>query len=216
MKYMPSKKPDTFRKVYTIALLTAIFSGNASIAYGHGGGLAKDGCHNDRATNSRHCHVTSSQTPSKSESHSKFIPNTKPCSTSQYNRKDWKYSGISFTTKVGYYSGQECAGIDADHVVSLKDAHASGGCTWSKEQKAHFANDINNLVPSCSRINRSKGSSLPTRFIELASDGKGTEFQFIPARQCKYLSLYTQVKKKYGLSFQTNNLAALAACDITL
>jgi hypothetical protein len=46
-------------------------------------------------------------------------------------------------------------------VVSLKDAYESGAASWSDSKKQTFANDRANHVPSCGRVNSSKGSAAP-------------------------------------------------------
>ncbi|MBE8182383.1 MAG: hypothetical protein HAW61_02525 [Candidatus Portiera sp.] len=197
------------------AVLLVILS-ISGLSYGHGGGLAADGCHNEKSTGTRHCHKSkSSSTPTYSPA-----PVTKPSSSSgggcgSYDREEWGYKGFKFSTDIGFYSGQSCSSIDSDHLVSLKDAHESGGCYWGGSQKVQFANDVDNLVPSCARINRSKGASLPHRFIRLAGDGKGVDFQFTGSRKCAYLSRYAAVKKKYQLSFRANNLFAFSSCGIS-
>lgn len=48
-----------FGMLSILAMLAIIVSAAmliASPAWGHGGGLAADGCHNDRKTGTRHCH----------------------------------------------------------------------------------------------------------------------------------------------------------------
>jgi len=49
------------RRLLVVSILCASFA--ASIAFAHGGGLAADGCHNDRKNGGRHCHGGSEQSP---------------------------------------------------------------------------------------------------------------------------------------------------------
>ncbi len=51
--------------------------------------------------------------------------------------------------------------LDVDHVVSLEDAHTSGGWAWTAEQRRAFTNDPVNLIVVSSSSNRSKGSKGP-------------------------------------------------------
>lgn len=46
-----------------------------SPAYGHGGRLAADGCHNDRSTETRHCHRGSTPAPQRATSGEVYYPN---------------------------------------------------------------------------------------------------------------------------------------------
>ena len=47
--------------------------------------------------------------------------------------------------------------FDLDHIVSLSEAHDSGGANWTRDQKEAFANDFVNLILVSASSNRSKG-----------------------------------------------------------
>ena len=185
-------------------------------AEAHSGRTDSSGCHVQRSTGIRHCHNSNpAPRPDISPRYSPS-PSTDALSScnNQYNRGSWGYTGVSFFTNVGYYSGQICIDIDADHVVSLRDAHDSGGCSWSASQKATFANDSGNLVPSCASINRAKGASLPVDFIRIAGDGSGVDFNFSSQTICKYLSKYKAIKDKYRLSYSQNSAIIFSMCGL--
>tara|TARA_B100001115_G_scaffold63572_1_gene47122 strand:- start:634 stop:963 length:330 start_codon:yes stop_codon:yes gene_type:complete len=103
---------------------------------------------------------------------------------------------------------------NTDHVVSLKDAHESGGFNWSSFKKARFANDKSNHVPSCKRINSSKGSSTPKDFFRKSGDGRGMDYEI--KNRCAYVEIYFKVKKKYNLTFTNNAPEVFAQCGIAL
>ena len=213
----PTYKARRFYSTCLLLLFPLIYT---QIGHSHGGGLAADGCHNDRKNGGRHCHRNPSRIKSDN-SPSTLTPINKnerdPYSQRGYDRQEWKYKKHTFTNTIGFYSGVTClAGIDIDHVVSLKDAHHSGGDLWSPDRKSRFANDRQNLVPSCSEINRSKGASLPLNFIARADDGSGIEFDFTKSNICKYLKKYKEVKVKYQLSFNTNNVGTFNNCELSI
>ncbi len=66
----------------------------------------------------------------------------------KYDRNHWGFESFSSTVTLGYYTQLSCDDVDIDHVVSLKDAHNSGGSSWDTQQKKVFANDRSNLVSS--------------------------------------------------------------------
>jgi hypothetical protein len=99
------------------------------------------------------------------------------------------YDGVTFTS---------ASQLDIDHVVSLEQAHRSGGWQWTPQQRTVFANDISNLVPVSASSNRSKGSATPD--------------EWRPAQQnawCSFASTYVAVKVAYGLSVTTSERDAL-------
>ena len=81
-----------------------------------------------------------------------------------YDRKDFNYRSYKPNIAIGFYTGKTCDFINIDHVVSLKDAYESGAANWSASKKETFANDRRNHVPSCVRVNSSKGSAVPKDF----------------------------------------------------
>jgi hypothetical protein len=99
-------------------------------------------------------------------------------------------------------------------VVSLKDAHQSGASSWSTEKKSAFANDRTNHVPSCARVNSSKGASTPSDFLRKSRDGKGMDYEIVEF--CSYVEVYFGVKTRYGLSFSNNNATLFRRCGIDL
>ena len=94
-------------------------------------------------------------------------------------------------TDIGFYTKKKC-NTNIDHVVSLKDAYDSGARFWKKSLKKKFANDKNNHVASCSRVNSSKGSSTPKDFLR------------------------NKIKLKYNLSFKNNDSLLFFKCDLLI
>jgi hypothetical protein len=131
-----------------------------------------------------------------------------------YERKDFDYRSYKPNTSVGFYTNQSCDFINIDHVVSLKDAYDSGAASWSAYKKRTFANDRSNHVPSCGRVNSSKGSVGPKDFLRRSNDGKGLEYEIV--RFCEYVQRYYAVKVEYGLSFEGNDSATFEQCGVSI
>ena len=129
-----------------------------------------------------------------------------------YDRKDFNYRSYKPNTAIGFYTGKTCDFINIDHVVSLKDAYESGAAIWSASKKKTFANDRANHVPSCGRVNSSKGSAVPKDFLRRSRDGKGLDYEIV--RWCEYVTTYYAVKQAYGLSFIANDRSIFARCDL--
>jgi hypothetical protein len=131
-----------------------------------------------------------------------------------YDRKDFNYRSYKPNTSIGFYTNKTCDFINIDHIVSLKDAYESGAASWSASKKKAFANDRSNHVPSCGRVNSSKGSEGPSDFLRRSRDGKGLEYEIV--RFCEYVQKYYAVKVKYGLSLRGNSTKTFDTCDLTL
>jgi hypothetical protein len=129
-----------------------------------------------------------------------------------YERKDFNYRSYKPNTSIGFYTNKTCDFINIDHIVSLKDAYESGVSSWSESRKKAFGNDTFNHVPSCGRVNSSKGSEGPSDFLRRSRDGKGLEYEIV--RFCEYVQKYYAVKVKYGLSFRNNEPRPFKSCGI--
>ena len=134
-------------------------------------------------------------------------------SADSYDRKDFNYRSYKPNTYTGFYTNKVCDFINIDHIVSLKDAYESGAASWGVNKKETFANDRSNHVPSCGRVNSSKGSEGPSDFLRRSRDGRGLEYEII--RFCEYVQKYYAVKVKYGLSFKGNDINPFESCGIT-
>jgi hypothetical protein len=130
-----------------------------------------------------------------------------------YERKDFNYRSYKPNTSIGFYTNKACDFINIDHIVSLKDAYDSGAASWSANRKKAFANDRSNHVPSCGRVNSSKGSEGPSDFLRKSRYGRGLEYDIV--RFCEYVQKYYAVKVKYGLSFRGNKTHPFEGCGIT-
>tara|TARA_B100000886_G_C20388060_1_gene476982 strand:+ start:532 stop:990 length:459 start_codon:yes stop_codon:yes gene_type:complete len=131
----------------------------------------------------------------------------------KYNRNSFHFYSYSTKTNIGYYTNQHCK-TNIDHIVSLKDAFHSGAYDWSLERKKEFANDKENHVPACHRINSSKGSATPKVFLRRSRDKKGLEYKII--NFCNYVNIYFKIKQKYNLSFKNNDPDLFNRCSIKL
>tara|TARA_Y100001978_G_scaffold196131_1_gene205290 strand:+ start:122 stop:718 length:597 start_codon:yes stop_codon:yes gene_type:complete len=189
--------------------LIIVFCYNPSNLFSHGGGLNSEGCHNNRKTNNYHCHKKKHNTYKEKPKYEK----QQNSYSGKYNRKSFQYKSYSSNTDIGFYTLTRCD-TNIDHVVSLKDAHDSGAGFWNNSLKKKFANDKVNHVPSCSRINSSKGASTPIDFLRKSSDGKGIEYEI--KSFCSYVRIYFKVKTKYNLSFDNNNPALFSKCGLDI
>jgi hypothetical protein len=93
------------------------------------------------------------------------------------------------------YTGREFVDphdLDVDHMVPLKNAHASGGHAWARQRRTAYANDLDHahhLVAVSSAANRSKGSRSPA--------------EWLPRQRvswCWYASSWHKVKERWGLT----------------
>ena len=186
---------------YTTFLLIVVSISYGSISYAHPGSTNAEGCHNNKQTGKYHCHGSATEEPGNG--------------CEEYIRNIWDYTVkvpalTESKNKHGFYTGMktgepQCNIFEADHVVSIHEAHRLGGCQWNAEEKKKFANDHLNLVPACDIINSSKGNATPAVFWSRSSDGKGQEYKLPTDRWCKYLERYIEVKRKYDLSFENND-----------
>ena len=133
-------------------------------------------------------------------------------SANSYDRKEFNYRSYKPNTSIGFYTNKACDFINIDHIVSLKDAYESGASSWSASRKKAFANDRSNHVPSCGRVNSSKGSEGPSDFLRRSRDGRGLEYEIV--RFCEYVQRYYAVKIKYELSFKGNETRPFEGCGI--
>jgi hypothetical protein len=85
--------------------------------------------------------------------------------------------------------------LDLDHIVPLKFAHGHGGDKWTREQRAVFANDMDNLILAQASLNRQKGA-------------KGIDEWLPPNHQyrCEYIKLFNNVMAKYDLAYIPSEL----------
>lgn len=110
------------------------------------------------------------------------------------------YSNETFTTSKD---------LDLDHIVPLKFAHGHGASRWSREQKALFANDRDNLILAQASLNRQKGA-------------KGVSDWLPPNHQyrCAYIAQFNRVMKKYDLAYAPSEKRIAArlvnACSKTI
>ena len=131
-----------------------------------------------------------------------------------YDRKDFNYRSYKPNTSIGFYTNKTCDFINIDHIVSLKDAYESGAASWGASKKKAFANDRSNHVPSCGRVNSSKGSEGPSDFLRRSNDGNGLEYDIV--RFCEYVQKYYAVKVKYELSLVFNDKKVFSGCGLNL
>ena len=105
---------------------------------------------------------------------------------------------------LGAYTGKVTTNpgdLDIDHMIPLKEVHISGGHGWDAEKREDFANDLDHsqaLIAVFKGANRSKGDKDPASWLP-------------PNRSywCKYLEDWVSVKRKWGLSMDTDEVTAV-------
>lgn len=112
-------------------------------------------------------------------------------------------SNGSWTSPYDGAAWTDPSSLEIDHLVPLQEAWTSGANTWSDQQRKNFANDLDftgSLVAVTANVNSSKGSKDPAEWLPP-----------LPNARCSYATEWVLVKKRWGLSVDTRESAALAA-----
>ena len=83
--------------------------------------------------------------------------------TFETDRKCRVEAGRWYGAFTGGYTGDP-GGLDIDHLVTLKNAHLSGGWRWDAEMREEYANYLgeeNHVIAVTAGANRSKGAKGP-------------------------------------------------------
>ena len=109
----------------------------------------------------------------------------------------------------GPYTGTYFASVhetQVEHIVALEEAHDSGMCARSREEKKAFASDLPELTLAAPAVNDEKG-------------GKDAGEWLPPFNLCWFAQSVADIKSKYGLTADRTEYDALAgvlgACDST-
>jgi len=194
-----------------------------AVVWSHSGGLDNVGGHGDRRTGLYHCHratctengpLEAPSAPSAGLGYKRADwphwqdtdgdcmntrhemlaaqatgPLTLSADGCSVARGQWldPFSGALYT---------QASDLDVDHIVPLAWTHQHGGALWSKQQKAIFANDPENLLVVDDGLNQAKGARGPGDWLP-----PNTGYR------CAYLASWTRVLSKYRLSMSTREAA---------
>ena len=215
-------------KTLTLLAVFAVCGGDAGA---HGGGLDELGGHNNNKTGTYHLHrgplsgesfesksdakdalnyLTETQYPTSSSGNvwrGLSVAPEKRCAP--YRRRSYRYSSsveFEIVDRLGSifspYTGEVFASVkhtDIEHIVVLSEAHDSGMCASPDAVKSRFANDLINLTLASPRVNRGKKA------------GKDAGEWLPPMNRCWFADRVILVKRKYGLTADRKEVAALKA-----
>lgn len=88
---------------------------------------------------------------------------------------------------------------DIEHIVAMSEAHDSGMSSRTDEERKKFGNDLDNLTLAAPRLNRTQ---------KVAKDPANWLPEY---NRCWYVAKYIEIKKKYGLTMDTAEAAAVQA-----
>ena len=117
-------------------------------------------------------------------------------------------------TRLTYWDHYQCHAVTApgrrahlDEIVSLREAHDSGGAAWSKDKKKAFHNDSSNWVITSASINGRKSDTDPGG-ERARGRGEGW-WPPTPEQACWYAWRWIFVKEKWGLLYDLDEARAL-------
>jgi hypothetical protein len=93
----------------------------------------------------------------------------------------------------------KASAVQVDHLVPVHEAWGSGARKWSKDRRVAFYNDLGDkrvLNAQTSTLNSSKGSRGPEQWLP-------------PKNRCAYVADWVAVKKRWGLTVDKTEKAAL-------
>jgi hypothetical protein len=110
---------------------------------------------------------------------------------------------------VSPYSGDvllDVSDVQIEHIVSVREAHLSGGWQWNRTERRTFYNDLTNLIAVESALNQAKSGWDATRWLP-------------PANACMFARVTVEIKQRYELSMDVEEFhalrGALATCTAT-
>jgi hypothetical protein len=104
------------------------------------------------------------------------------------------------------YTGRSVVPADEmaiDHLVPLREAHASGGYDWDRDRRRAYANyldDANHLVAVTAAAHRRKADRDPAGYLPSNA-----------AFRCTYLEAWIRIKDEWGLNMDQREADAIAA-----
>ena len=144
-----------------------------------------------------------------------------------YKAKDYRYPAdiepeIAEYQALGSYAPytkrevRDFRKTDIEHIVARSEAHDSGMCDRTKEEKTAFASDLLNLTLAYPKVNRCNPRSATLGIGKCAKDAA----EWLPYHnQCWYVQRILDVKQKYRLSVDETEMEAildvLEDCDST-
>ena len=137
-----------------------------------------------------------------------------PYERSEYTSSDWKNVRDSVcSAPTTFYTGESNNGAcEADHVLSVSEAHHRGAHRWSNQEKRAFYNDKTNLVPSIPAVNRDKSNHTPAQ-VGTSSDHAWDA----PGNDCEYVRLWADAVVRHDLDItraeRSNAAKFLAECS---
>ncbi len=103
------------------------------------------------------------------------------------------YTGMTFT---------ESSDVDIDHVVPLKEAHGSGGHSWTREKRRAYANHLSyshHLIAVDDDTNQNaKSDRDPNEYLPVA------EFR------CEYVEIWMRIKRAWNLNMDQAEADAIS------
>lgn len=137
-----------------------------------------------------------------------------PYKRSEYASSDWKNIRDSVcSAPTTFYTGESNDGpCEADHVLSVSEAHHRGAHRWSYHEKRSFYTDKANLVPSKPAVNRDKSNRTP------AQVGTSADHTWdAPGNDCEYVKLWADAVVRHDLDItraeRSNAAGFLARCE---
>lgn len=137
-----------------------------------------------------------------------------PYERSEYTSNNWKSVRDSVcSAPTTFYTGESNDGAcEADHVLSVSEAHHRGAHSWSDKKKRAFYTDEANLVPSEPAVNRDKSNHTPAQVGTSADHAWDA-----PGNDCEYVRLWADAVVRHDLDItraeRSNAAGFLAECE---
>ena len=134
-----------------------------------------------------------------------------PYDRDRYSSDRWRTvrDEVCNSAQSGFFSDQPFSSeqrCEADHVMSVSEAHHRGASSLSASDKRSFYLDASNLVASRSEVNRAKSNRTPAQ-IYSGSEPERHAFD-APIRDCEYVAIWLSTLVRYKLAITQAELSS--------